>query len=417
MDVTIEQSCPSCGASIVLSEDDRLIECAFCGVQNYRISGTISRYMLPTALPAEVDEKQLFYVPYLRLKGSIFYVRDKDVQHKIVDTTRLGLDSTLFPASLGLRPQAMRIRPVVSATPGRFVLQSVPSKTIFAQAAMVIDLFQESGDKRTYHQAFIGETLSRIYQPCYMQGEQLHDAVTRRVVGHRAQLDLGKHPLQTSSSKVAWEPRFITTLCPSCGGLLSGERDSMVLQCTNCQLLWQEEQQKFLPVQWRVVASDERRARYLPFWRIRFSAPGSGLKSFGDYLRFTNQPLVAMEKYDRQPLAFWVPAFKINPKAFLQLAGQLTVAQMRIPEGQIKRVSKGYPVTLEQAEAVQAIKTVLASTTLSKEKKFPLLPKLVLKDCRGELIYLPFVGQTHDLVQEHTHAALQTAALRYGRSL
>jgi hypothetical protein len=182
-------------------------------------------------------------------------------------------------------------------------------------------------------------------------------------------------------------------------------------------VLWQEHQQKFVPVPWRVVASEERLARYLPFWRIRFSAPAGGLRSFGDYLRFTNQPLVALEKYDRQPLAFWIPAFKINPKAFLQLAGQLTVAQEGIPEGKKSRVSNAYPVTLEQAEAVQAVKSVLAFTTLSKEKRFPLLPKLVLKDCRGELIYLPFVGQTHDLVQEHTHAALQTAALRYGRAL
>lgn len=415
MDVTIEQSCPSCGASIILSEDDRLIECAFCGVHNYRSAGAASRYLLPTVLPAEVEEKQLFYVPYLRFKGSIFYIRDKEVQHKIVDTTRLGLDSTLFPASLGLRPQAMRIRPVVSTTPGRFLLQSIVSKTVFAQAAMVIDLFQQRGDRRTYHQAFIGETLSRIYQPCYLQDEQLHDAVTRRVVGHCTQLD--KQLLQTCSSKVAWEPRFVSTLCPGCGGLLDGERDSLVLQCTNCQALWQEQQQKFVPVQWQVVASEDRRARYLPFWRITFSAPGSGLTSFGDYLRFTNQPLVALEKYHRQPLAFWIPAFKINPKAFLQLAGQLTVAQGRIAEGQSRPVSNGYPVTLEQAEAVQAIKTVLAFTTLSKEKRFPLLPKLVLEDCRAVLTYLPFVSQTHDLVQEHTRATLQTAALRYGRAL
>ncbi len=416
MDVTIEQSCPSCGASIVLSEDDRLIECAFCGVHNYRMSGAGSRYMLPVAqLPPLVEEKRLIYVPYLRFKGSIFYVRDKDVQHKIVDTTRLGLESTLFSASLGLRPQAMRIRPVVSATPGRFLLQSIPSKTVFAQAAMVIDLFQERRDRRTYHQAFIGETLSRIYQPCYMQDEQLHDAVTKRAIGHGAHLD--RHLLKTCSSKVSWEPRFITTLCPGCGGLLGGERDSMVLQCTNCQSLWQEQHRKFVPVPWQVVTSEERRARYLPFWRIRFSAPGSGLQSFGDYLRFTNQPLVALEKYDRLPLAFWIPAFKINPKAFLQLAGQLTVAQGRIPAGQSKPVHNRYPVTLEQAEAVQAIKTVLAFTTLSKEKRFPLLPKLLLENCRGTLTYLPFVGQTHDLVQEHTRAALQTAALRYGRAL
>jgi len=415
MDLTIEQSCPSCGASIVVNEDDRLIQCTFCDVYNYRIGTAGSRYVLPSAMSDQLDENQLIYMPYLRFKGSIFYVRDKEIKYKIVDTTRLGLDSKLLPATLGLRPQAMKIKPVVSSTPGVFIAQSVPTKTVFAHAAMVIDLFNERSKNTTYHQAFIGETLSRIYQPCYLKDDQLWDAVTNRVVGHGSLLE--DHLTKTCPSKVSWEPQFITTICPGCGGLLSGEPDSMVLQCRNCQSLWQEHKHKFIPVKCEVVASEDREARYLPFWKITFSTQGYVLKSFGDYLRFTNQPLVAKREYDTQPLVFWIPAFKINPKAFLQLGSQLTVAQGRIPQAKNSTLTNGYPVTLDRTEALQAIKSVLAYTTLSKEKRFPMLPQLRLDDSRCELTYLPFISQIHDLVQEHTFATIQTAAIRYGRAL
>lgn len=415
MDVTIEQSCPSCGAAILLGEDDRLIECPFCAVHNYKIGNGSGRFVLPATIPVDVDESQLVFAPYLRFKGSIFYVRDNEVKHKIVDTTRLGLDNQVLPMSLGLRPQAMQLKPVVASTRGAFIRQSLPTKNVFAQAAMVADLFDNTNNKTCHHRAFIGETISCIYQPCYRRGEQLIDAVTSKVMGDRSLLG---DDLQTGSpSKSSWEPRFIATFCPTCGGLLRGERDAIVLQCTNCYSLWQEQNGRFSGVDCTVVASRNRAARYLPFWRISFTTGGHVLQSFADFLSFTNQPMVPMPQYQSRPLVFWLPAFKIHPKAFLQLASQLTVAQTRIPDGQSGRVSDDYPVTLEQGEAVQAIKSVLAYSTLSKEKKLLLLPEMRLQTGSCQLTYLPFSATIHDLVQEHTLAVVQTAALRYGRAL
>jgi len=414
MDVTIEQSCPSCGAAIILNEDDRLIQCAYCDVHNYKTGSGADRFVLPSKLPENINESQLVFAPYLRFKGSIFYVRDNEVKHKIVDTTRLGLDNRLLPVSLGLRPQAMQLKPVVSATRGGFILQSMPTKKVFAHAAMVVDLFDKHTVKTCHHRAFIGETISCIYQPCYVKDDHLFDAVTNQVIGDYTLL--GDHLHKTCVSKSSWEPRFIATLCPKCGGLLTGERDTIVLQCTNCQSLWQERGGRFDAVDWTVVAGEDR-ARYLPFWRISFTTAGYVLKYFADFLRFTNQPLVPMPIYENRPLVFWIPAFKVNPKAFLQLASQLTVAQTRIPLGQTDRVTNDYPVTLDQQEALQAIKSVLAYSTLSREKRFSALPEIRLAANSCALTYLPFVAETHDLVQEHTLASVQTAAMRYGRVL
>ena len=280
---------------------------------------------------------------------------------------------------------------------------------------MVTELFNGNSDKTIYHRAFIGETLSCIYQPCYIHEEIVYDAVVNRPLGPAKWLD--KHRDQSCAGKSSWEPRFISTICPGCSGLLAGERDSLVLHCRNCESLWQENGKKFQPLAWQVVDSEDRSAQYLPFWQITFSTKGWSLQSFADYLRFTNQPVVVDTRFDAMPLVFWIPAFKLNPKAFLQVAAQLTVSQQRIPAGDKRRLANDHPVTLSQKEAVQAIKSILAVTTISKSKRLPLLPKMTIVDVQTALTYLPFTQQSNDYVQEHTSATLLAAALRFGRKL
>ncbi|MBU1564070.1 MAG: hypothetical protein KJ630_00410 [Proteobacteria bacterium] len=415
MDLTIEQNCPSCGASIVLQEDDRLIRCGYCDVNNYRLESVAARYLLPSKLPDYIDPMQLFFIPYLRFKGSIFYVCAGEVGHKIVDATQIGIDEQKLPISLGLRPQAMKLTPVTAAVDGVFFQQTVLTKSAFVHAAKVTELFSGKSEQSIYHRSFIGETLSRIYQPCYIHEGMVYDAVLNKLLGSAKWID--RHMDKTCSSKISWEPQFISTICPECSGLLSGETDATVLHCLNCESLWHENTKKFQPLSWQVVESDDPLAQYLPFWQISFSVKGSSLTSFGDYLRFTNQPLLITKKFDLKPLTFWVPAFKLNPKSFLQLSAQLTVSQWRIPSGCKRRLVNDHPVTLNQKEAVQAIKSVLAVSTLNKSNRLPLLPQMTIVDAKCELTYLPFIKQPHDFVQEHTSIAVLAAALRFGRKL
>lgn len=345
----------------------------------------------------------------------MFYVRQGEVGHKIVDATWRGIDEEKLPVSLGLRPQAMKLMPVVAATEGRFVKNTVPAKSAFAHAAMIADPLSGKRDKDVYHRSFIGETLSHIYQPCYLHEGIVYDAVINIPLcqGHMIERHMG----DADSSKISWEPQFISTICPECSSPLSGERDSLVLHCRNCQSLWQESSKKFQPLSWQVVESDDSSAQYLPFWKITFSTAGRALKSFGDYLRYTNQPVVVTEKYNLLPLSFWIPAFKVNPKAFLQAAAQLTISQWRIPLGSRRDIIHDHPVTLGQNEAVQALKSVLAATTLNKRNVLPFLPQMTIVDPRCELTYLPFASHPHEFVQEHTSATILAAALRFGRKL
>lgn len=370
---------------------------------------------MPSKLPGHISFDQLFYIPYLRFKGAIFCVRQKEVEHKIVDTTRIGIDEEKLPVSLGLRPQAMKLLPVVASIQGAFIRQSVPTESAFAHAAMVTEIFAGKSDKVFYHRAFIGETLSRIYLPCYLHEEKVYDAIVNEPLGSESLL--ARHNGSASLSKVGWEPKFISTICPKCSGLLTGERDSLVLHCQNCESLWQEIGNVFQPLPWQVIESNNPAARYLPFWQITFNTEQPAMKSLGDYLRFTNQPMVVDSRFDAMVLSFIIPGFKINPKMFLQVASQLTVSQRRLPKGSERWVENDYPVNLPQKEAVQAIKTVLAATTLNKTNRLPLLSKMTIINPCCRLMYLPFVEKSHDLVQEHTLTTISSEALRFGRKL
>lgn len=414
MNLTIEQSCPSCGAQIILNEDDKLIQCEFCDVTNFRLDLSASRYVLPYSLPEDVDESELIYVPYLRFKGTVYFVENDQVRYKIVDTTRLALELHALPPSLGLRPQVMRIRPVTSKVHGKFFLQTIPVKAAFLQAAKLVDLFSDKNKKQLLHRAFIGETISLIYQPLYIRNGNVIDAVDKRILG--AVSLLGDRP-KSCASKKAWEPLFISTICPECGGLLKGERDSRVLRCGNCNLHWAEEKKRLVKINWSVAENTRKYPKYFPFWKIHFAATGCDIRDFGGLIRFTNQPIIAPKSTQQEPLYFLIPAFKINPKTFLQIASQLTIAQGKIPEGGPMEKVSSHPVTLNKSEAIQAIKSILAHLTVGKKKKLLHLPQIAIEVSHSELVFLPFAKKVHDYIQIHTPAALQVAAVRYGRSL
>jgi hypothetical protein len=95
----------------------------------------------------------------------------------------------------------------------------------------------------------------------------------------------------------------------------------------------------------------------------------------------------------------------------------MTVTQKRIPAGEAT-MSKGLsPVTLPRTEAVQALKMILAEASLNKRDVLPLLPGISFHPQATDLVYLPFIDNGHDLVQEQTMLSVAGAVLRFGRSL
>lgn len=417
MDLSVQQSCPSCGAAIVADEADRLLQCPFCGLRHYRVNSGFTRFVLPDKAPAHILREEIVYAPYLHFKGSIFSCRGRQVEHRVVDTTLAGAADSAslgLPPSLGLRPRAMTVSLLAAGSPGYFLPQSLPAEAAYELAAQSIIADPESLLAPLYHEACIGETISCLYLPLYIREGILHDAVTGRGLARVSESGLRQGCLGFQEK---WLPRFLATLCPSCGGPLAGERDALVLECHNCHSLWEETGGALRGLDWQRIASRRRRARYLPFWKITVSVAGLAMKSFGDFLRLTNQPVVARPEDDRLPSSFWVPAFKMRPRIFLNLARTLTLYQKRFAEGKPGMTEGLFPVTLPRSEAVQALKTVLAEAAVNKRDFLPLLPDIELQPRAAVLVYLPFEDKGHDLVQEQTGVAVAAPVLRSGRGL
>jgi hypothetical protein len=298
---------------------------------------------------------------------------------------------------------------------GKFLKQSVKTEKILDHAAKITTLFASKKDQTMQYRAFIGESLSRMYLPVYAAGAKMIDAVDGRALGdaddYQPWAGKGSPPDKT------WEPRFISTRCPRCGALLDGERDSLVLLCENCETVWQEQKGRFHLLRWKVIPSRNPKAVFLPFWKITFQTEMGELKTFGDFLRLTNQPVVVDPGDDKRRLAFWIPAFKINPKAFLQISTKTTVTQKHIPPGKELFPEHAHPVTLPWKEAFQAVKSVLAAAAVSKKNVFLRLPHMRLSSAGYTLRYLPFTVRSHDYIQQHVPVTVVSAALKYGRSL
>ncbi len=415
MDLTIHQNCPSCGAGIVLHEADRLLSCPYCDVKNFMVSRGPLRFVLPHKVPESIAKEDIFYAPYLRFKGNVFYCKGKFLKHKVVDTTQQGMESSVLPPSLGLRPQAMPVHLLTEEVRGLFLPQTVKAKLLLELAAQLTVIDSDAIKASFYHRAFIGETVSCIYLPLYIDKGILYDGVTNKVLGRGGSEE--KMRGQALRYKTTWAPHFLATLCPHCGDSLQGERDSLILSCGNCNSSWQEQQGGFAKIPWSALISNGKGMYYIPFWQLRVRATGVRLESFADLLQVSNQPLVAQPRHHTRQLSFLLPAFKVRPTTFLRLGKGMTLAQEKIPEGEQQMPKRRYPVTLPRNEGIQALKSVLAEIAINREELLPRLPKLQFHIMDTELRYLPFFDKGHDYVQEQTGISIIKSVLQFGRKL
>lgn len=415
MELTVQQPCPTCGAEILLQEDDRIVQCEYCDVHNYMVHRQLPRFLLPARLPSHVSRERLFYAPYLRFKGTIFYCQKNKVHNKIIDTTRIGFSTRNLPVSLGLRPQAMNVRQVTGDVGGLFVRQSIKARTIFTDAAKLSVLFTKDKKNPVIHRAFIGETVSRVYLPLYVYHGNLYDGVNHSKIGPSSLMD--SFAATTVSASPEWEPAFLSTICPACGATMKGSRDSLVMTCKNCETLWQEREGVFRQLDFGVVESTTGDGVYLPFWHIEPEVAGCALSTLADFLELTNQPVVVRKAHRDKKLAFIVPAFKVNPNTFLNSSKNFTSVQLAFNRMTAKPVADSYPVTLPHKEAVQALKVVLAGAAVSPKKVFGVLEKLDFRVTAQQLLYLPFQWVGHDVRQEQTGFSFSSASLRFGRSM
>jgi len=410
MDLTCVLECPQCGGEIELAECDRLIPCPYCGVSNYLLTGDLPRYFLPVGEP----EAEYVRVPYLRFRGSVFSCTEREILSRVVDLTILGVpDCRFLPFSLGVRPQAMKLKFAAPVPTGRLLKNRVGIKAILDKAS------QRTGTGspgNIFHQALIGEATSLIYLPLSVAENAISDGVTNDQLISLAGTD-DDFPNGMPEEADGWEPAFLPIICPGCGWNLTGADNSAVMGCTNCGTFWLPAAHGFQTMTHTIVPATDESMVYLPFWRVEAHDNRLGLNSFHDFLKLTNQTHLLARSGGDTPLSFITPAFKIRPDIYLKIATLLTIAQWQIPPASALFPSGHFPVTLRPEEAAQSMHLILANTAVNKKAIMPSLSGSEF-ECRSiSLLFLPFIDRGYNLYQQDTDLSINSRLLEFSHFL
>jgi hypothetical protein len=364
-------------------------------------------------LPRRTEGRRVIFVPYFRFKGTVFTCDEAKITYRIIDVTSPGVSVPGLPPSLGLRPQAMKLRFLTAAAHGRIARCTITGNDM---QHMIERITSSSRSGTRFHRVFIGEVLSRIYLPLYLHHGKVFDAVTDTPLPCRVREE---ELLNSKGSETdrRYTISFLPTLCPLCGWNLEGERDSVVLACRHCSTFWEVRRNTFSPVQYASVRGNGAPVVFLPFWKTTAKVEGFDIRSYADFIRITNQPKVITKEWEDREMEYWSPAFKVRPRIFLRLSRRLTISQTAFTLEDSFPGNHLYPVTMPGKEASQSLKLILAVCALTKEALYPELPRMEITAHASTLVYLPFLERGQELVQPHLRMSIYRQTLAYGHYL
>lgn len=359
--------------------------------------------------------QDIVYAPYLRFKGLAFTCAGSSVTSRVVDRNITALKAAPFPYSLGMRPQALRLR-ILTAGDTHALIQPDRSRDEMLEA-MQGQTAKHMARSNAHFIDYIGDTESIIYAPFILQGSTLVDAVTNRPVPAHKTLPEG-----CVSAKEETRPpasiTFIATVCPHCGWDMTGARESCVLLCPQCCSAWSPHGSSFRRVSYDIYShQDNAGICYIPFWKMQAGISNPDLHTYGDLIRFSCLPKAATGSHQAQPVHFWCPAFKIRPRLFMRLSRQLTALQPGGENDIRQRGRRLLPVTLPPSEAAQAIRVTLCALAAKKREAYPLLARAHISLKARQLTFIPFSIQGSYFVSTSAHLSISRAALDIGKNL
>jgi hypothetical protein len=211
--------------------------------------------------------------------------------------------------------------------------------------------------------------------------------------------------------------KFVPALCPDCGWDLEGRRDTLVLHCCNCKASWYPSGDKLTRVESFALPAAGKDFYSLPFWQITSDISEIALKTYADLVRLANLPLVPRESFEKREFRFWLPAFKLQARAFLRLAESLTLVQAQERLEPSLPAGRHHPVTLPVEEVCESLKVVLAGFLKPRRKVAELLTAITIHPTHFRLAYLPFAEDHLDYIQPHTRIAVNKNMLNLSGNL
>ncbi len=407
----VEHPCPQCGAPVQLSEADRVLSCGFCRVRHLLMAPGFFQFCLPPRIPRD----DIFFVPYWHVRGMAFTCAGTAVRFRVIDTSRCASDLAFAPPTLGLRPQAMKLRFAASDQKAFFASRRMEARDLLLNADAWQAVDSLSRREHVWLRELIGENCSAIYAPFYYKNKTFYDAVLDRPV-HRIPADERADDLKGSRSPGP-SITVVPAMCPQCGWDLEGEKESCVFICRNCESAWESVAGSLKAVSFGIAETGESGVLHVPFWRMQARIDGVSLESFADLVRFANLPRAVRPGFEQQRLSFWAPAFKIKPNVFLRLLQQLIVLQPDLAENTRLKNLNLSAATLPKSEAAESIKIALAGLATRKNEFFPLLEGITVNVTDSRLVYLPFSTSGQDLVQSHFGFSMERSAFDFGRKI
>lgn len=409
----IEHSCSQCGAPITLEETDRLITCPFCRVRICLTTSDHFSYYIPAPERASSDT---FYVPYWRVRGTVFSCDgDFELRQSILDASYRAYTDRFFPESLGLRPQAMKLRFVTPEVGEIFLTPSLGFDEAFSrvQAALPLNRQEAGIATKPYLRTFLGETSSLVYAPFYFRDRFIFDGVLGEALRRGPDTDYAPGP----RGKAGWSMKVVPALCPECGHDLEGGRGSVAFFCVNCSKAWYLSGTGLERMPFAVMPGGDDAAVHLPFWRIKAHVGGFSLQSFGDLVRLANLPRAVKPEWESQEVFLWVPAFKVHAGLLLRLSRQMTIDQPTGAREGERSPSSPYPVTFPIDEAGESLKILIASLMAAKRRHWPMLKDVTVAPWDHLLVYVPFRQQLDELTSLPLKLTVNVNALKFGQNL
>lgn len=402
----IELQCSQCGAPISLEETDRLLTCSYCHVRLYLWTPNQFCYCLP-ALKA--SSENLIFIPYWRFKGVAYSIIPYEVRQRVLDATLLATAQRMFPATLGIKPQALKLRFASGEIQGTFVKpqMSLQEAVILIQRQFQV-LEGSLLNQPPFHREFIGELGSLIFFPVFIRNGEIVDGILGKVIGPQIDLTLDE---ASSGIPEHWQIKPISTLCPNCGIALRGGRESILLFCTSCHVAWNPSSGRLVASPFEVVPEKRDSSVYLPFWRMRVAVRGITLKSYADLARVANLPKMIRSEWEGQEVYFWIPAFKVYSSLFLRLSKQMTLFQPAEKTEALLPNAPIHPVTFPEESAAATLKIHLAYLLSKKKDVFPKLHEITIGPVESTLVFIPFNSVGCELVHPQLQIGLQRQIL------
>lgn len=410
----IDHQCPQCSAPVVLEETERLFSCPYCKVKLLIAAhDNISYYVGSPAI-----DDQTIFIPYRRNRGVEYTCTSMVVGGALVDKTSLATPLTFPPRSMGIRPQALRLRFVTKDLKGRFARPNGPVEDNYlseSRQAVLPGYADERIPVTVTMRRFLSEAGSFVYSPFRLLGTEIYDAISMDVVG---QAGVGDTFDELQARPPSSQPTFFPALCPNCGKDLVGDKESVALPCTNCGLLWETSgsglsERPFLSLPSEESADDW----YLPFWRIKARVKEMETPFFVDPAKSV-PPAHGRHPIPFDEFYFWTPAFAINPSLFLRLAERATVwqpAQTPIRFSGRNERRNLYPVTLSAFQAGRLLPIILSLVVAQRERALIDIVRGTMEPAESTLVFIPFQKASLEVRHPEMRASLLLNALKYSR--